>query len=243
MKKLTVAAACVLFSCLMSSSQAVPVGTSNEEVDYTISARFFHNWSCGIYAEGRDRTVDAPGLNEVMMSYGRIMGYVGYDFLPGFTFYVTGGGNSVDIDDRGAENAFEYGAGLNLNIIDHEVLDPTMFEDRLRLNGNVQVTYGTTDLPTPDDNTRSLEWQEVFASLVLAVVNDCAGDKFFAPFSVSLFAGPIYSEYFGDDLDPKDKFGITAGMEIFYGLNLTFTAGVEVFDEEVGYVAGAHFRF
>jgi len=243
MNKTFLKAGAVLCSLLPAISGAVPVGTSNSEMDYTVSAQSFHNWSWGIFSEGREREADVPGADGVVMTYGRFMGYLGYDVLPGFTFYVAAGAGSTDLDDQGAKSSFEYGAGLNLNLLDHQVLDPTLLEDRLRINGNVQVTFGSSDWERDAASSETLEWQEVSASLVLAVVNDCAGDKFFNPFSISLFAGPMYSEYFGGDLDVDDVFGVTAGMEIFYGLNMTLSAGIEAFKDNVGYVAGLHFRF
>jgi hypothetical protein len=243
MNKTFLKAGAVVLSCMSLTCGAVPVGTSNSEIDYTISAQSFHNWCWGIFSEGRDREVDVPGANGIVMTYQRFMGYVGYDILPGLTFYATAGAGSTDLDDQGAESAFEYGAGLNLNLLDHEVLDPTMFEDRLRINGNVQVTFGSADWERNAAGAETLEWQEVSASLVIAVVNDCTGDKFFSPFSISLFAGPIYSEYLGGDLEVNDEFGVIAGMEVFYGLNITLSAGIEAFKDDVGYVAGLHFRF
>jgi hypothetical protein len=57
MNKNTFACAVVFCSFLAVSSRAVPVGTSNTEIDYTISAQSFHNWCWGIYGESKKPNV------------------------------------------------------------------------------------------------------------------------------------------------------------------------------------------
>jgi len=208
-----------------------------------ISGQSLHNWAFGIYGESWTREVDVGGA-DLDMEHSRVMAYAGYDILPGVTFYVTGGMGISDIDDQGAaDGEAEYGAGLNFNLFDHEILDPTVFDDRIRINGCVQGTYGSTEYDPENGELSELKWQEVYASLTLAVVNDCAGNKFFAPMSISLFVGPVYSAFLGGDVETDRNFGVTAGMEVFCSLNATLTAGVLSFGEDIGYTAGLHLRF
>lgn len=200
-----------------------------------------HRWVAGAYIEGRDRDVDVRGTG-YEMKYNRVMGYLGFDIFSWITAYVTAGANSSRIggDAFDYEGAPEFGGGFNFNLIDHEVLDPTLFEDRLRLNASVALIVGGSE---PDVIGDVIQWEELSASVILSVVNDCEGEKFYTPNSVVIFGGAILSELFGDDIGPDDLLGATAGLEVFYTKSVSFTAGVEFFGGNPGYVGGIHLRF
>ena len=243
MKKIIVSlAAVVLLAGLAPSVSAVPIGNSNLGSDYIISVQSMHGWAAGVFAEGWERDVSIGGIDYVM-EYGRVMAYLGHDLLSFATVYATAGANLMDIGNSGNQDgSFEFGGGLHINILDHEVLDPTLFEDRLRINANAAFIVGGVEWE-PNGEPVDLEWQEISASLIFSIVNDCGGEKFFTPFSITLFAGPIFSDFLGDDVDVENQVGFTAGLEVFYTRSVTFVGGIEAYNNAPGYIAGVHMRF
>jgi hypothetical protein len=227
----------------LPNAGAFPVGHPNSTRNYIVGLQSLHYWSAGIYGEGCDREVTVDGRNR-MLTKTRVMGYVGLDVLPWVTLYGTGGSSALKFGGTEETNdaELEYGGGLNINVLDHEVLDPTLFEDRLRINANVSLIHGTTAWDEPLA-VQEFEWDEVSASVIFSIVNDCEGEKKYVPNSVTVFVGPIYSDYLGSEIEVVDKAGFLAGLEIFYSASLSFNIGIESFGGESGYMGGVHLRF
>jgi hypothetical protein len=232
-----------LIATLPRNVSAFPVGHPNSTRNYIIGLQSLHYWSAGIYGEGYDRGITVNGVDR-MLTRTRVMGYVGLDVLPWVTLYGTAGSSTLKFGSAEEANdaEFEYGGGLNINVLDHEVLDPALFEDRLRINANVSLVRGRTAWDRPV-GVQEFEWDEVSASVIFSIVNDCEGEKKFVPNSVTIFGGPIYSDYMGSEIEVVDQVGFMAGLEIFYSLSFSFNVGIMSYGGESGYTGGVHVRF
>lgn len=221
----------------LSPLLAVPIGSSNAGREYLLAAEPLGKWSCGVYSKARKRDVTTGGLSLPMKSR-KTMGYVGYDFKRWFTTYATAGSSETMIGGSGyADGESEYGVGMLFNILDHEILDPTLFEDKIRINAGWQYTSSGTKYAGA---TR--KWHELFASLTVSLVNDVEGSKFYLPNSIAIFAGPIYSDIQSSSIDEKDAFGLITGLEVFYSEKISIDWAIERF-ESSAYTVGINIRF
>jgi opacity protein-like surface antigen len=228
-----------------STVAAAPRDVSNRGRDYVVSSASLKWWDFGVSYDyfQRDLTLDPGG--DITLKSGKAMAYVGYDLLAWLTPYITGGRSATTMkqgsfsDDGGGE--LQYGGGLQFNFLDHEVADPFLLEDRLRLNGNVEYT-----MTTASTTIHEMDWAEFDASLTLSIVNDISGNILFVPESIAVFAGPIYASLSSPDIKSsgsgKDSFGYTVGIEVFYTPSISFSAQVNEYDRP-GYTVGLNVRF
>ena len=236
---LLVSAVIAVITSITHSLIAAPIGHSNLGREYISGAHDTGAWSLGIYAVNLERDVAASWFPVVPMKSEKIMGYLGYDILPWLTTYAIGGTSQTRISwgqDPGSKP--EYGFGLIFNIIDTEILDPTLMEDRLRLNANIQYTFGQTTLVTGPD----IEWTDLSGSLTLGLVNDLDGHKFFVPNSMELYFGPAFSDLTSSSLDEKDAFGLTAGLVVYLDEKISLDLAYTSFDKAF-YSFGVNVRF
>ena len=244
MKTSTLLVACLvmlLLSIGVTHVHALPRGYSNNGMDYIEGSSDLSHWSCGIYSDARDRDVDIGG-ELLRLETDKIMGYVGYDLKRWMILYVTAGGsestllqpNSDIIEDE--SGAVDLGLGLKFNILDHEIMDPTLFEDKIRIDAGVQYS-----LSTLEHDRVSEDYGEVSASLTLGIVNDVQGNILFLPNSIEIFGGGLFSAFPVGDIDVENEFGWTAGVDIFYTEKVTIEASVQGFDEAT-FSAAIHLR-
>jgi len=152
--------------------------------------------------------------------------FVGYDVLPWATFYGTIGLSDIELDGVEADEAnSEYGFGLHLNLLDHELMEPGLMEDRLRVNADLR--YASSEATVMG---RTFDWEETTAELTVSLVNDLTGNKLFWPQSIALYAGPAYSNLESDDFEAEETFGFVGGIEIFATKRLTLGLGAEMYD-------------
>lgn len=235
----------VVFAFLLatlSQLSAAPVGRSNSGRDYLLGTQDLGAWSAGLYGMNIDREVtlwnDRP---KVSMNSKKIVGYVGYDILPWITTYVTAGSTQTRIGwgSTGSSKP-EYGVGCMLGLFDTEIEDPTLLEDRLRLNANFQYTRGSGAYA--DGFSGNISWSEFSGSLTLSIVNDLEGDKFFVPNSIALFIGPAFSFLSSSEIEQDSSFGLTLGIDVFLNEKVSLEFAYISY-EESAYSAGVNVRF
>lgn len=222
---LSVFAGCAVALAACSAS-AAPRGVSNLGREYVINTAMLSPWSLGAYLENLEREVIVDRTVQDLSSSG-INGFIGYDVLERMTVFGTYGGYETEIGRGGtSDRKAHYGVGLNVNLIDQPVLDPTLYEDRLRLNLDLHYTFRNADYAFG-----SLAWNELYASLTLGIVNDISGNKFFLPFSMNLFGGVVYSDLHGD-VEERDQFGFTFGLDVFLTKRVQLTGQMIRYDSE-----------
>jgi len=219
----------ILFANMAS---AMPIGSSGQDRDYLISEQPLQKWCLGVFSESRKRDASYNRGWESEMKTSKIMGYVGYDAVSWINTYVTAGSQEDEIIGRSSSGS-TYGFGAVLNLLDHEMMDPALMEDRIRLSATIQYTFGSWE------NTfgQTEKMNELYGSLIMSLVNDIEGNKAFWPNAVSIFAGPVYSDIQCDVLSVSDKIGITVGMEIFLTDYITLGIGAEKFSSNGGWAA------
>ena len=244
MKKLLPALALTVLLVIESFSPVLAAArdTSNRGMDYAVSSASLKQWSFGFYYDQLERDLRMSG-RDITLQSDKAMLYLGYDILPWAFPYLAGGRSTSKVGPRvsDAGSEFQYGGGLHFNFLDHEVADPFLLEDRLRLNGNVEYTVTSIQDFDADSNLAELD-----ASLTLSIVNDIPGNVLFMPDSMAVFAGPIYCSITGPKVKgPKksgDDFGYTVGFELFYTPTISFSGQVNSYDH-TGYTVGMNLRF
>jgi hypothetical protein len=213
---------------------------SNEGRDYVEGARDLSKWSWGAYYDLMKRQVEIDG-RELAADLSHYMTYAAYDALPYLVPYVAVGLSDSSFGNSGADDSkFEVALGAHLNLLDHEIADPMLMEDRIRISGNVEYSATSGEYWGED-----LRWATVNASLTLGFVNDVAGNFLHVPDSIALYAGPMYSTLLGSDIElanSESDLGLTAGLEVYYTPRVSLYAQANFFDE-TGVSAGLNVHF
>ncbi|OGV66263.1 MAG: hypothetical protein A2283_12090 [Lentisphaerae bacterium RIFOXYA12_FULL_48_11] len=219
---------------------AAPVGRSNSGREYLAGTQDLSAWSAGLYFMSIDRDVEFF-LGSQSMKQDKVMGYVGYDVIPWITAYIVAGSTKTRIGWGGnaQDSDAEIGLGAMFNLLDTEIEDPTLLEDRLRINANIQYTKGSG---TYADDVTGIDWYELSGSLTLSLVNDLTGDKFFAPSSIALFIGPAFSKLTSGDIEEEKPFGMTAGLDVFLNEKVSLEAAYTKYDRST-YSFGVNIHF
>lgn len=243
MKRLLFSCAVAVFVMTGAFSQAIAAARapSNEGIEYLSGGYDFSRWSCGAYVDqwDRDLRVGNSKISSDVTST-KYMGYVGYDVLRWLNVYVTAGQSGTDIGSQDSgDSSAAIGAGLLFNFIDVDIPDPGLLEDKLRLNASLEATHTSTDYLND-----TISWNEIYADVTVALVNDIHAADVVSPDSIALFTGPFFSGLYSSDLDGSDaqEFGWTVGGEIFFTKRVSLT-GRYLIAGNGGYSAGVNVRF
>lgn len=228
-----VALALVVFA-MTFAAKAAPIGHSNRAADYLVAADDLSRFIAGVYYDSVEHEVKRDG-RRVTMDSERSMAHVGFTALPWLVPYVTIGEADTDIQG-GQENGTVWGGGVWFNLVDHDLLDPILMEDRLRLRASADYLRGQGRTVSGKD----LEWNEWHSALTVGVINDTRGNKRFTPQSIELFAGPVYS-FIDGDIESTDEFGYTAGVAVHLTERITLDTAVEDIGD-ISVSVGLHVR-
>jgi len=223
----------------VQAGQAAPRTVGSGGRKYLKNVAAATRWTCGGYWDMAERDVEAEGI-PARLKTSRGMAFVGYSPVDWATLYLTMGESFSDWNKFSAGNTESVGLGLQLNLLDHEVADPGLMEDRFLLNAAVEYLWTGADPQWPDN----LRWGELTASLTFSIVNDITGNALFTAKSIALYAGPVVSALVSGDLEGKDstEAGVTAGMEVFLTERVSLNAQFTKMDYP-GYGAGLTVRF
>jgi len=240
MKKLILSLAMVFIATgALSNLSAAARNPSNLSREYIVGTSDLSRWLCGVYGDQweRELRVADAGMAGTVKS-AKFMGYVGYDVLPWLNAYVAAGESELGMRGSG-DGAVAVGGGLQFSIIDVDIPDPGLMEDRLRLNASLEGTYTSTDFM--DD---SISWYEIYADLTVALVNDTFDATVVSLEGIALFTGPFYSTLISDDLEGSEKqqVGWAVGAEIFITKRVSLNARYLAADA-AGFSAGINVRF
>ena len=230
MKKLyiSILTALVILAISNTCLVAAPVANSNMGREYLIGSSSLAHWSAGFFASDGGRRLSWDGGGTFDMDFVKGGVYVGYDILGWMTPYCSVAANTVKADNTGSDDTeLELGFGVQLNLLDQEIMDPTLLLDRLRINSN--VFYARNDA---DWGTRSAKWRELSASLTASLVNDLDGNKAYWPESTAIYIGPIYSTYISDDLDTEESWGLIGGLRFYFTKRVSLDLSMEKYKLE-----------
>lgn len=241
MKKTTFTTSVVLLSLFATPFMltAMPIGSSNNPMEYLVKGRDLSWLSIGLYGSETKRSIerDATGLTTTLESR-HVNGYIGIDALSWLTVYAIGGQSESKYGSLSyADGEAEYGVGIRANLLNHFLREPMLMEEDIRLNLGAHYRQSSSDL-----GATSIDWNEISAALTLALVNHSDRNKAFAPESVSIYAGPMFSTLLSDDFEAEDHAGAVAGIEIFFTDSVTLDIEVQhVGETSVGGGINLHF--
>ncbi len=224
MKNNSAMATLVFSFCLAVTGSALlasPIGNISAGRKYYVAARDLDQWSAGAYVKSGKREIRQGDIDST-----KAIMYVGYDFFPWVTTFVKGGMNNTTIDSivpaQDDDYNMELGFGMRFNVFHHEILDPTLIEDRIMVNASWEFSSTQARRGFQDQDFRELQ-----ASATLSIVNDVAGSKLFLPHSIGLFFGPTYSMVDSSGANTRSEVGLVAGLEVFYTKRVSFHFSME----------------
>lgn len=229
----------VAFLVTAASSHAVPIASSNIGNEYLVRGKDLSKFSVGLYGLQSEREIkwNASGVVQTLES-SKVLGYVGYDVLRWATVYAVGGQSESKFGNLDtADSETEYGIGFRANVLNHFIREPIPMEDVIRLNIGGEYTWSEADLGFAD-----VEWEELSFSATVGIVNHTESYKLFAPESISLYIGPMYSSFESSDFETEKEVGAVAGIEIFFMDTIILDLKVLQF-EETSVGGGINFYF
>jgi opacity protein-like surface antigen len=237
-KTFTFLSAAALLAISFTAAQAFPTGKSNESGDYLNGTGLSHLLSGGIYGGSLERDVEYGDASTVLpLESSKAVIYLGLNLRPWLTLFAGVGGADHDLGMAESDTTHVIEAGLLINVIDHDILDSSLFEDRLRIN--MGATWAATEAEWYGEDVK---WQEINAFATISIVNDTTGNKLFNPNSIAIYAGPVYSHIVSDDLEADQELGFMAGIEVFVSESITLDLGVRQFDS-TGFEGGLNIQF
>lgn len=241
-KKYSILLVVIALSSVATACFAGPRGGSNWGRDYVVASQGLDPWSAGLYYHNREREVQVqPSRVPTLMKISEILVYAGFDLRPWWTVYASIGESKAKFGASEYDDGeMAYGFGTQFNLFDHEIEDPFLLEDRVRINAGGEYVLRETESAWRGN----LEWQELTGYLTVSIVNDVQADKMYYPDSIAVFAGPMYSDILGDDIKTpsSDSFGYMVGLEVFCTKRLSLHVSMEAFEEN-GYSAGVNLCF
>jgi hypothetical protein len=217
-----------LISVFNTKTMASPIGNSNMGREYLVNSDPLEHWSIGVFGGAGKRGVDLDKGGEATLDITRGMVYLGYDALSWLTPYAALGVTDSSLGGATSDSStkFAYGAGVNLKLLNQEIMDPNLMIDILRINADVYYNGSETET-----FGKTVKWGEFTSSLTLGLINDTRENKEYFPESIGIYAGPIYSYYVSSDFDAQSTIGLLAGLDIFFTKRTSFDISVQLFDE------------
>ena len=239
MKKLILTSLVVVLalSCTSGTAQALPIGDSNEMLQFFAPASDLSRFSAGVTTRLREGDVTLDSGGTMNLEAERVAGYIAYDLLRWLTVYGTIGSTDTTLGATSTgDSETEWGGGVRVNLLNHDLEDPLLMENRILVYGTVEYTVTEAQFSRQDVDYGDLE-----ASLYVSIVNDIEGSKLYAPNAIGLFAGALYSQLSGD-LENEDDTGYSAGLAIYFSEKVAFEFAAEDVGDS-GYSAALHVRF
>ena len=210
---------------------AGPLGNSNVGGEYMVGTQNLWPWSFSVLYESQKRDVTPLGRLQSQ----QYIGCVGFDPLRWLTVYAGAGSGTTKFSGlSNPEDNPTYLLGAHFNLLDHQVASPTMFEERIRINADLQYSVTRAD--------SGIDWSEFYGSLTVSIVNDVEGNKIFLPNSIALFVGPVFSDLESDVFDEESTTGYTLGIEVFLSEKVSLGYALEELDGS-SYTVGLNVRF
>ncbi len=238
-KTLTLAVATAAIILTSQSACAAPLGRSNEGMDYLYKDPVLAHITAGIYGGEVNREIKLKNSSfETEMNSSRVFGYLGINLREWLNVYAIAGQNTAEIPGWGeADGEAIYGGGVSINLLNHFLIEPIPLEDAFRLNLGLQYLNTKAEF-----GSESLEWVEFSGALTLSIVNHTTGNKYFAPESIALYAGPAFAYIRSSDIEGKNVGGAVGGLEIFFTDSFAIDFRVEYFEKASG-SAGINLHF
>ena len=235
---LTACIAGVALAATIAPIQAMPLSNSNEGIDYAFKAKELSWWHMGVYGGKTSRKITYDNGLEELFDTSLVDFYLGANFMGWLNLYGIIGSRTAQFGEfEKGDRESEYGAAIQVNLLDQEVMEPTMMIDVYRLTADLKYTACSTTRLSQD-----VDWNEVTAALYFSIVNETTGNKYFSPESITLYGGPIYSTIDGDTFKESTSTGLMAGGQIFITDRVALDLQGQFFTE-TSVLGGIHIQF
>ncbi len=210
-----------------------------------------------ITGEDGDREIsDSTGLVQDM-ELRNYYALVSCDILPWLSINLGGGQSELrlNVANEHSDGDTLFTTGVRANLWDYEVKDPSFFVSRLQMHLNLSYWDSEADMP---NNGGTIEWNEKRAELIFSAerfVIHPGTDHTVYPYSLLLFAGPVYSNLDIDaskslsgnngntltsSIDEEEELGLIAGGDLFISFNLSLGYEARIFSSALHKVTLAY---
>lgn len=200
------------------------------------------NWIVGADATQTRRDVDINGLSDRLES-DRYSGFLGFCPTKWLILYGTLGRVMADVGPADLGEGWGWGLGLHSRLWRHDLKDPEFLAGRWSIRAGAEVRRADCDAG---------HWQTVSAAadlhFELFAESPAAIDR--VPFSLGLYAGPLYSLLDGRvdigvqnrDFEGASSWGFAGGVEVYLSHNVVIGLQLE-FVEGTSWGVSARYTF
>ncbi len=161
----------------------------------------------------------------------RYAAFLGAEVLPWLTLYGTIGHVEADVGMDTLDNGVAGSVGLQGRLWKMDIRDPAFMAGRASLRTGAEYLYAAPDLGNWKTLTVGVQLHyELFTESIQTTER--------VPYSLGLYAGPIYSwldgraddALWGEDFEGSSAWGVAAGAELNISHNLLLAVGIEYVD-------------
>lgn len=224
-----------------ASMAGITVSRDTDVMDFAINSVDGSMFHFGVHAEGGTRAMEYNGA-DVDVDASRYVGFFGVDISRSITLFATMGTMISEADspysfNNDNNNAFTFGAGFMINLIDSDQFEFLTTITRYRLQADAEVYYADFE---------DYSWTEFDAAITFQLHNEDAGNNLqIFPNQYAVFAGPCVSVIDSDELEQISGgvFGIKGGISLIFTGNTYLTGGFEYYGDSSMYYGTLGLRF
>lgn len=240
MKTGPICVAVLALAAAVPSFAASPVTSGGRESLFVSDG--IERWSIGLDAASIRRGVAINGAQS-RLEASAFGGFIGWRGIPWMTLYTVLGQADAEIGFDDLDSGFYGALGAHATLWQYDMTDPEFLTGRwsVRVHGE----FAMADLSAGD-------WQDVSGSLRLQyeIFTTSIEDTQTMPFSLALFAGPMFSVMDGTvatagmsrDFEVTEEIGVVAGIELSISHNVLIGAGLEYTDDST-WVGSLRYKF
>ncbi len=208
---------------------AAPRAAEGSGMYYAAAAQNLNPFHLGVFYRNHDRNIEVSG-RPMELDIDKAGMFVAYDLsrwisVYGLAAYTEVGLSGITSSD---DQTTEFGGGAWVNLLDHDLTDGLLLENRLRLQAIGQVTTANAEA-----GFYELNYTEYYGALTLSVVCELVGKKEYWPEAIGLYAGPAYNNLDSSDFEAQgENFGFAFGLDFYLTRKTTLSVGLEKYDDE-----------
>lgn len=226
-----------------TSMAGITVTRDTDVMDFALNSVDGSCFHFGVHAEGGTRAMEYNSRS-VDVDTSRYVGFLGVDISRSITLFATMG-TMISEPDKDSfysfnnqdDNAFTFGAGFMINLIDSDQFEFLSTITRYRLQADAEIYYADFE---------DYSWTEFDAAITFQLHNEDARNNLqIFPNQYAIFAGPCVSVVSSDELDQAsgDVFGIKGGVSLIFTGNTYLTGGFEYYGDSSMYYGTLGLRF
>ncbi len=219
----------VVSLALAAAAGAAPMSVGSHR-DALVAVDQIRNWIVGADSAWLRRDLKVDGLPARLEAESYAV-FLGLRLAHWLTLHGDVGHADADVDNVQMDDGLIWGAGLQARLWRHDLKDPVFLAGRWSIR--LGAGYRRADVEAG-------EWDVISAAAVVhfEIFAETAAATERIPFSLGLYAGPVYSRIEGqvEDLPPSEDFegesvlGAVGGVEVHLSHNFLLALGAEFVD-------------